>query len=93
MNEAQTPARPVYRAAFYLFVVDVLLLAYIGSQPPTDAMFRIGVGATVVYFAAFFTLPFLSRWEERWLRARGLPPALQALLDSKTEPPPRRARR
>jgi len=47
----------------------------------------------VIYFAVFITLPFLSRWEERWLRARGLPSALRALLESKTEPRPRRGRR
>ena len=85
--------RPCDRAMFYIFMVDVAVLAYVGSQPPGGLTFKIGVAATVIYFAAFLTLPFLSRWEERWLRARGLPPALQALLDSETEPKPRREAR
>jgi len=85
--------RPVYRVAFYIFIADVLVLAYIGSQPPSGVLSDIGVVATVIYFAVFITLPFLSRWEERWLRARGLPSALRALIESKTEPQPRRGHR
>ncbi len=85
--------RPFYRAMFYIFVVDVLVLAYIGSQPPGGLIFKIDVAATVIYFAVFLTLPFHSRWEERWLHARGLPPALRNLLDSASEPQPRREAR
>lgn len=85
--------RPFYRAMFYVFVVDVAVLAYVGSQPPGELMFKINVAATVIYFAVFLTLPFHSRWEERRLRARALPPALQSLLDSATEPKPRREAR
>jgi len=85
--------RPFYRAMFYIFVVDVLVLAYIGSQPPGGLIFKIDVAATVIYFAVFLTLPFHSRWEERWLHARGLPPALRDLLDSASEPKPRREAR
>jgi len=81
--------RPIYRAVFYIFIADVMVLAYIGSQPPGGRLFEIDVAATVIYFASFLTLPLVSRWEERWLRARGLPPALQALLASTSEPKPR----
>src|SRR3569623_1558665 len=81
--------RPIYRAVFYIFIADVMVLAYIGSQPPGGRLFEIDVAATVIYFASFLTLPLVSRWEERWLRARGLPPALQALLASTSEPMPR----
>jgi len=84
--------RPIYRAVFYIFIADVMVLAYIGSQPPRGPLFKIDVAATVIYFASFLTLPLVSRWEERWLRARGLPPALQALLASSSEPKPRRER-
>ncbi len=78
--------RPVYRAMFYIFMVDVLVLGYVGSQPPTGFVVPLGQIATIVYFATFFMLPFVSKSEERWLRARGLPPELQALFEQR---PPR----
>jgi ubiquinol-cytochrome c reductase cytochrome b subunit len=72
--------RPIYRVMFYLFVVDVLVLGYVGAQPPTGFVVPLGEVATVVYFAAFLLLPFVSKAEDRWMRARGLTPELQALF-------------
>jgi ubiquinol-cytochrome c reductase cytochrome b subunit len=66
---------------FYLFIVDIFVLGYVGSQPVTDAIVWLGRGATFIYFATFLLLPFVSRWEEKRMRARGLPPELQALFD------------
>ncbi len=68
--------RPLYRAMFYIFCIDILVLGYVGAQPPDDAITRIGQVATFVYFALFTLLPFVSRREERWLLRRGLPPAV-----------------
>ena len=81
--------RPVYRVMFYVFIVDVLLLGYVGSQAPTGYLVPLGQIATFIYFATFILLPFVSKAEDRWLRARGLPPELLALLE---QSPPRKKR-
>jgi ubiquinol-cytochrome c reductase cytochrome b subunit len=78
--------RPVYRAMFYMFIVDVLILGYVGSQAPIGFVVTAGQVATLLYFAIFFLLPFISKWEERWMRRRGLPPDLLALFEQR---PPR----
>ena len=78
--------RPVFRVMFYVFIVDVLLLGYVGSQAPTGFLVPLGQIATFIYFATFILLPFVSKAEDRWLRARGLPPELQALFEQR---PPR----
>jgi ubiquinol-cytochrome c reductase cytochrome b subunit len=73
--------RPVYRLSFFVFIIDVAALGYIGAHPPVGPMVIAGRIATAVYFALFLLLPWVSRREERWLRARGLPPGLQAQVD------------
>ena len=72
--------RPLYRLAFYVFIVDVAVLSYVGAHPPSGVLVGVGRGATFVYFATFLLLPPLSILEERWLRARGLPPELETLV-------------
>ncbi len=78
--------RPVFRVMFYVFIVDVLVLGYVGSQAPIGFLVPLGQIATFIYFATFILLPFVSKAEDRWLRARGLPPELQALFEQR---PPR----
>lgn len=77
--------RPVYRTLFYLFIADIFVLGYVGAQPVTDTIVWLGRGATFVYFATFLLLPLVSKAEERRMRARGLPPALQALFDHRED--------
>ena len=72
--------RPVYRLMYYLFVVNVLVLGYVGAQPPSDNMLLIGRIASLIYFSVFALLPSISKREDRWLRARGLPPAVEAFI-------------
>ncbi len=74
--------RPFYRAMFYVFLVDIVVLSYVGAQPPTEAMALIGQIATLVYFGLFVLLPYMSVKEEAWLRKRGLPVAVVAMLAS-----------
>jgi quinol-cytochrome oxidoreductase complex cytochrome b subunit len=74
--------RPVYRLSFYLFVADVAVLSYVGAHPPSGLMVDVGRAATFIYFALFLVLPLASKKEEQWLRARGLPPELEAILTS-----------
>lgn len=92
LDRSQIPGgaryRPAYRAMFYIFALDVLVLGYVGTQPPTGLTMPLGQAATFVYFGLFMLLPFVSIREERWLRARGLPPALQELLAIPPHAPP-----
>ncbi|MEJ2565710.1 MAG: cytochrome b N-terminal domain-containing protein [Gammaproteobacteria bacterium] len=77
--------RPIYRIAFYIFVVDVAVLSYVGANPPGGTMLIVGRWATFLYFAIFLVLPLVSKKEEQWLRARGLPAELQAVLAGDAE--------
>jgi ubiquinol-cytochrome c reductase cytochrome b subunit len=77
--------RPWYRAMFYVFAVDMLVLGYVGYNPPSNETLMIGRIATIIYFAQFLLLPFISKKEERWLIQRGLPSELKELMASDTE--------
>jgi quinol-cytochrome oxidoreductase complex cytochrome b subunit len=72
--------RPVYRLSFYVFILDVAVLSYVGAHPPSGVLVDIGRAATFVYFALFLLIPLASILEEKWLRARGLPPELEVLV-------------
>lgn len=74
--------RPIYRIAFYLFLLDVLILGYVGAHPPEGFLVPLGQIATFLYFFAFVILPFFSKWEDNYLRDKGLPDELQAMLMS-----------
>jgi hypothetical protein len=58
----------------------MLVLGYVGFVPPNDQSILMGKIATVIYFAQFALLPFLSKMEEKWLIKRGLPPEVEALI-------------
>ena len=77
--------RPVFRVQFYLFLLDMLALGYIGYIPPTSQSILIGQVATLCYFGSFFLVPFISRAEERWLINRGLPPEVEVLMASEAK--------
>jgi len=72
--------RPLYRLAFFVFIVDVAVLSYVGAHPPSGVLVGVGRAATFVYFTTFLLLPPVSILEERWMRARGLPPGLETLV-------------
>jgi ubiquinol-cytochrome c reductase cytochrome b subunit len=74
--------RPIYRLQYYLFLIDMLVLGYVGYMPPTSSTIVIvGQVATFCYFASFFVVPFISKAEERWLIKRGLPADIVALME------------
>ena len=57
--------RPTYRYFFWIFVLNSILLGWVGSQPAEGAALLIGRLATVYYFAHFLIiLPFVG-WFER----------------------------
>jgi quinol-cytochrome oxidoreductase complex cytochrome b subunit len=74
--------RPFWRVQFYLFLLDMLVLGYVGYVPPTSQTILLGQIATLCYFASFFLIPFISRAEERWLIKRGLPQEVMHLMES-----------
>ena len=77
--------RPWYRVMFYLFVVDMIVLGYVGYIPPNDQSMMIGKIATLFYFLLFMLLPLISKKEEQWLIKRGLPPEVKALIESEAK--------
>lgn len=77
--------RPIYRLQFYLFLLDMLVLGYVGYVPPTSQTMLIGQIATLCYFGSFFLVPFISRAEERWLIRRGLPQGIITLMESEAQ--------
>jgi len=72
--------RPIYKIQFYLFMLDMLVLGYVGYVQPTEHTMVIGQVATLCYFGSFFLIPFVSKAEERWLIKRGLPAEITALI-------------
>jgi ubiquinol-cytochrome c reductase cytochrome b subunit len=73
--------RPMYRIAFFIFVLACLTLGYIGAQEPKEPFVTIGQIATAVYFAFFLiALPFLPCIE----KTRPLPASIaEAVLKKK----------
>ncbi len=73
--------RPIYRLQFYLFLIDMLVLGYVGYKPPVGTtIVLVGQIATFFYFASFFVVPFISKMEENWLIKRGLPAGIMELM-------------
>ncbi len=78
--------RPIYRVLFYFFMIDILVLGYVGAHPPADLMKLMGEIATGIYFLTFLLLPFVSRWEEKILLKGGrLPAAVVEMANKEIE--------
>ena len=57
--------RPIYKQFFWLFVIDVLVLGWVGKNPPEGMFIIIGRVASVYYFAHFLIiLPLLGKFEK-----------------------------
>jgi ubiquinol-cytochrome c reductase cytochrome b subunit len=57
--------RPIYKQFFWLFVIDVLVLGWVGKNPPEGMFIIIGRVASVYYFAHFLViLPLLGKFEK-----------------------------
>jgi ubiquinol-cytochrome c reductase cytochrome b subunit len=56
--------RPYYRIAFWLFVVDALILGYVGGQPAEEPFLTISRVAAAYYFFHFLVIvPWVSKNE------------------------------
>lgn len=57
--------RPIYRIAFFIFVIDALILGYVGGQPAEEPYITISRIAAAYYFFHFLILiPFISKYEK-----------------------------
>ena len=57
--------RPAYRIAFWVLVVDVLILGWIGKSPAEEPYVRIGQAAAMYYFAHFLLIvPIIAMVEK-----------------------------
>ncbi len=57
--------RPTFRAFFWIFALDTVLLGIIGSQPAEEPYISIGQFATFYYFFHFLViLPLLTKYEK-----------------------------
>eukprot|EP01012_Entosiphon_sulcatum_P065453 TRINITY_DN9440_c0_g1_i13.p2 TRINITY_DN9440_c0_g1~~TRINITY_DN9440_c0_g1_i13.p2 ORF type:complete len:411 (-),score=83.16 TRINITY_DN9440_c0_g1_i13:13-1245(-) len=57
--------RPIYKQAFWLFVLDGILLGYCGAMPAEGIWILIGRIASVYYFAHFLVIVPLISWFEK----------------------------
>ncbi|MFQ5972549.1 MAG: cytochrome bc complex cytochrome b subunit [Alphaproteobacteria bacterium] len=65
--------RPIYKWFFWILVIDVLVLGYIGAQRPEGLALVVGRIFTLYYFAHFFIIvPLLGKFE----RPRPLPSSI-----------------
>jgi ubiquinol-cytochrome c reductase cytochrome b/c1 subunit len=69
--------RPVYNKVFWLLVIDVLALGWVGAHPPEGVVVTIGRIATFYYFLHFLILFPLIGWLER---PRPLPTSIAAAV-------------
>jgi ubiquinol-cytochrome c reductase cytochrome b subunit len=69
--------RPVYKKIYWLLVIDVLVLGYVGAHPPAGTIVVVGQLATFYYFLHFLILiPLIGKLE----RPRPLPTSIGAAV-------------
>ncbi|WPY00755.1 Cytochrome b [Candidatus Trichorickettsia mobilis] len=57
--------RPMYRIAFWVFIVDGLILGYMGGKPPEEPYLTISrIAATYYFFHFLILLPFIVKYEK-----------------------------
>jgi quinol-cytochrome oxidoreductase complex cytochrome b subunit len=69
--------RPIYKKIYWLLVIDVLTLGYVGAHPPAGTIVIVGQIATFYYFFHFLILiPLVGKIE----RPRPLPTSIGAAV-------------
>jgi ubiquinol-cytochrome c reductase cytochrome b subunit len=69
--------RPIYKKIYWLLVLDVVALGYVGARPPVGSTVVIGQIATFYYFFHFLILiPLVGKIE----RPRPLPTSIGAAV-------------
>jgi ubiquinol-cytochrome c reductase cytochrome b/c1 subunit len=75
--------RPVYKWVFWLLVIDVLALGWVGFNPPQGIVVSVGQIATLYYYVHFLILFPLIGWLER---PHPLPTSIAATVLGGTAP-------
>ena len=65
-NVAPANRRGLFHIWFWLMLVDMLVLTFMGKLPPTDATFAfIGLVAAILFFVLWIALPFITKIEKK----------------------------
>jgi ubiquinol-cytochrome c reductase cytochrome b subunit len=65
-NVAPASKRGLFNIWFWLLLIDVLVLTFMGKLPPTDATFAmIGMVSAYTFFALWIALPFITMFEKK----------------------------
>ena len=57
--------RPIFKQFFWIFAADVIVLGFVGANPPEGAWLVVGRLATAYYFLHFIIVLPLVGWMER----------------------------
>jgi len=57
--------RPLYKIFFWILVIDVVVLGYIGANPPEGLYLLIGRVATIYYFVHFILIMPILGFKEK----------------------------
>jgi len=57
--------RPIYKVLFWIFIADFVFLTILGKLPPTGLYAWLGFIGSLIYFAFFLALPFVSKIEKK----------------------------
>jgi len=65
-NVAPASRRGLFNIWFWLLLIDVLVLTFMGKLPPTDPTFAmIGMVSAYAFFALWIILPFITMIEKK----------------------------
>ena len=57
--------RPLFQIAFWIFILDFLVLTVLGKLPPTGLYAWIGLIASLIFFGFFISLPIIAKIEKK----------------------------
>ena len=63
--------RPLFKIAFWIFILDFLLLTVLGKLPPEGLFNYMGFVASIVFFLFFVSLPIITKIEKKQLEKSG----------------------
>jgi ubiquinol-cytochrome c reductase cytochrome b subunit len=63
--------RPLYKIAFWIFILDFIFLTILGKLPPTGIYAWLGFIGSIIFFAFFAALPIISKIEKKQVEEAG----------------------
>jgi len=63
--------RPLYKIAFWIFILDFIFLTILGKLPPTGIYAWLGFIGSIIFFAFFAALPIISKIEKKQVEQAG----------------------